>query len=137
MNIAILKGRLIRDVDKKTTPNRISVATFSMAVRRNRKNASGEYDADFINCVAWRNTADFVAKYFQKGSEILVKGEIQSRSYEDSNGSKRYITEVNVNEVDFCGSTKKAEASQETSQETGYEFLEEEFEPVKDDKLPF
>ena len=137
MNIAILKGRLTRDADKKTTPNGISVATFSMAVNRRRKNANGQYEADFINCVAWRNTADFIERYFLKGSEILVKGEIQSRSYEDSNGNKRYITEVNVNEVDFCGSAKRPEVSKSTETETGYEFLEEGFEPVNDEELPF
>ena len=108
MNKVILMGRLARDPEIRTTPNGVSVCTFSLAVSRRFKNANGEYDADFISCVAWRQTADFVSKYFRKGSMIAVQGSLQSRSFEDKNGNKRVAYEIIADQVSFCGS--KAES---------------------------
>lgn len=134
MNKVILIGNLTKDPEHKTTPNGISVTTFTVAVQRRMKNAEGKYDADFINIVAWRSTADFVAKYFEKGSRIGIVGNIQTRSYEDKHGEKRYITEVIADEVEFVGGkseNKKTDVSSLFGGET------DNFEPIEDASLPF
>lgn len=112
MNKAILMGRLTRDVELKTTASGVSVASFSIAVNRRFKNADGGYDADFINCVAWRQQAEFIGKYFKKGQLIGLVGSIQTRTYDDKDGKKVYVTEVVVDEAEFVGSKsdKKEEA---------------------------
>lgn len=141
MNKAILVGNLVKDPEHKTTPNGISVTTFTVAVQRRMKNAEGRYDADFINVVAWRSTADFVAKYFQKGSRIGVVGSIQSRSYDDKNGNKRYVTEVAADEVEFAGSkANKTNSGADGTKPTVDELYGDElgeFEEVNDPNLPF
>lgn len=140
MNKAILTGRLTKDPEHRTTPNGVSVTTFTVAVNRRYKDEDGNYQADFINCIAWRSTADFISKYFQKGSGIGIVGSIQSRSYEDKNGNRRYITEVVAEEVEFVGSKKQAE-SKEASYDTNPDDLFGDeiagFEPVEDPQLPF
>lgn len=104
-NRATLGGRLTADVELKTTPNGISVCTFTVAVtRRNDREKT-----DFINCVAWRNSAEFIAKYFHKGSSICVTGEIQVRSWTDNNNNKRYATELVVNDAYFVDSKTDAD----------------------------
>lgn len=110
MNKSILIGRMVRDAELRTTANGVSVCSFTVAVNRRFKNADGGYDADFINCVAWRQNADFVCKYFGKGSMIGIVGSIQTRNYDGNDGKKVYITEVAVEEVHFCGEKKKSEA---------------------------
>ena len=102
-NKVILVGNLTKDVELKQTPTGVSVATFSVAVNRRYKDADGNQATDFINIVAWRKTAEFVAQYFKKGNPILIDGELQVRSYNDNNGNKRYVTEVIANEVAFVG----------------------------------
>lgn len=118
MNKAILKGRLTKDVELKTTSNGTNYCNFSIAVDRKYKDNNGNKQTDFINCVAWRNSADFISRYFGKGSEILVTGEINTRSYDDQNGQKRTVTEVLVNEVEFVGSkpTNASEGTQSAPQ---------------------
>ena len=106
MNKVILMGRLTREPELKQTPNGVNVCSFSIAVNRRYKNTEGNYDADFVNCVAWRQTGEFVSKYFAKGRMIAVAGSLQTRTYE-KDGQKRYVTEVLVDEVNFCG--EKAE----------------------------
>lgn len=108
MNKVILSGRLVKDAELRVTPDGMSVVRFTLAVQRPFKNAEGGYDADFINCIAWKNTAEFIAKYFSKGSMIELSGSIRTRSWE-SNGEKKYATEVNVSEAGFCGERKKDE----------------------------
>ena len=109
MNKVILMGRLTKDVEIRQTPNGVSLARFSIAVTRRFKNSNGEYDADFINCVAWRQTGEFIARYFQKGSMIAIVGSIQTRSWDGNDGKKQYATEVIVDEAYFTGS--KSESS--------------------------
>ena len=104
MNKVILMGRLTKDVEMRQTPNGVSLARFSIAVTRRFKNSNGEYDADFINCIAWRQTGEFIARYFQKGSMIAVVGSIQTRSWDGNDGKKQYATEVIVDEAYFTGS---------------------------------
>lgn len=107
MNIFIGMGRLTRDPELKTTSSNIAVATFSIAIDRKYKNANGEKQADFISCVAWRAVGEFVAKYFHKGDRISIVGTVQSRSYEASDGTRRNVVEVVVDEASFVDSKKK------------------------------
>ena len=109
MNKVILMGRLTKDIEMRQTPNGVSLVRFSIAVTRRFKNSNGEYDADFINCVAWRKTGEFIARYFQKGSMIAIVGSIQTRSWDGNDGKKQYATEVIVDEAYFTGS--KSESS--------------------------
>ena len=94
-------GRLTKDPELKMTQNQTNFCNFVIAVDRRFKDANGNRQADFIACVAWRATAEFVAKYFKKGSKIAVVGSIQTRTYEDQNGQKRLVTEVIVDEAEF------------------------------------
>ena len=129
LNKCILVGRLVADPELKFTPQNVSVVTFTLAVDRNYAKGE-EKKADFINCVAWRNTADFVAKFFQKGQMMALCGSLQVRSWDDAQGNKRYATEVIADEVHFCGSK-----SEETPQDTKPKV---DFVPVEvDGDLPF
>ena len=113
MNKVELIGRLTHDVEMRQTPNGVSLARFSIAVTRRFKNSNGEYDADFINCVAWRQTGEFIAKHFQKDGMIAVVGSIQSRSWDGNDGKKQYATEVVVDEVYFTGAKKQNNNNQQ------------------------
>ena len=143
MNKAILVGNLTRDPEQRTTSSGIAVTSFTVAVRRRYKDADGNYQADFINCVACRSTAEFVAKYFTKGSRIGVVGTIQTRTYDDQNGNKRYVTEVVADEVEFAGSkTQNQDMQKPTEQEsrTADELFAEDladFQPLDDAELSF
>ena len=108
LNCAVLMGRLVADPELRTTANGISVTSFRIAVDRSFVRQGEERQADFIDIVAWRQTADFVTRYFHKGSMIAVQGSIQTRNYEDKNGNKRTAVEVVADNVSFCGS--KAES---------------------------
>lgn len=103
LNKVILMGNLTKDPEFKTTPSGVSVTTFSVAVGRRFAKQGDEVTADFFNVVAWRNTAEFVSKYFTKGRAIVVVGSLQNRSWTDQNGQKRYITEVIADECYFAG----------------------------------
>ena len=107
LNTAIIMGRLTADPELRKTTSGLSVTSFTVAVERNYKSGE-ERQADFINVVAWRGTADFVSTYFKKGQMIAVQGSIQTRSYEDKNGNKRTAVEIVADNVSFCGS--KAES---------------------------
>lgn len=111
MNKAILVGRLTADPERRTTPNGVSVCSFSVAVDRRFKDANGERRADFINCVAWRQTAEFICNYFAKGRMIGLVGSIQTRSWTDNEGKKRYATEVIVDEACFTDSKSASEGT--------------------------
>ena len=103
LNRVIIMGRITHDLEIKQTQNGTACLSFSVAVDRNFKNANGEHDADFISCVAWRQTAEFIGKYFGKGRMIAVEGQLRSRTYEDKNGTKHYVTEVYVDNASFTG----------------------------------
>lgn len=103
MNKVILIGRITKDVEVKNTSSQTPFTQFSVAVDRKYKDANGQRQADFINCVAWRNTATFISQYFHKGSKIAIVGTLQTRSYEQ-NGNKVFITEVLVEEAEFVES---------------------------------
>lgn len=104
LNKAILIGRLTRDPELKYLQNGTAVASFTLAVDRTFKNKDGEKEADFIPIVAWRKTAELCGKYLTKGSQAAISGRIQTRSYDANDGSKRYVTEIVADEVQFIGS---------------------------------
>lgn len=107
LNKVILMGRLTREPEIRSTPQGISTCSFSLAVDRNFVRQGEERKADFINCVAWRQTAEFISKYFTKGNLIAVEGSIQTRSWDDD-GKTRYSTEVVVNQIYFAESKREA-----------------------------
>jgi single-strand DNA-binding protein len=138
MNKAILIGNLTRDPEHRTTPNNLSVTTFTVAIQR--KFTQGEQKADFLNIVTWRGLADNCAKYLQKGSKVGVVGQIQTRQYDDKNGVRRYITEIIADEVEFLSAKgDKAEQSGNSGRSADDLFGDElaAFEPVDDAELPF
>lgn len=108
MNKVILIGRITKEPEIRLTTNQTQYMNFTVAVDRRFKDANGERQADFINCVAWKQTAVFISKYFKKGDRIGCTGSIQTRTYE-KDGQKQYITEVNVEEAEFVESNKKPE----------------------------
>mgnify|MGYP002527132560 CR=1 FL=1 len=97
-------GRLTKEPEIKLTSNQTQFCNFTIAVDRRFKDANGQRQADFINCVAWKNTAVFIQKYFHKGNRIGLTGSIQTRSFDDQNGQKRFVTEVIVDEAEFVES---------------------------------
>ena len=130
MNKVILKGRLTATPELKRTANDIYVTDFSVAVNRR----FNKEQTDFINCQAWRQTAEFISKYFTKGQEILVVGELHIEKW-DKDGETRYSTRVVVDEVDFCGSKESNKNQKDTDKNTD-EFTEDI--TVEDDSdLPF
>lgn len=135
MNKIILVGNLTKDPDHRTTPNNLSVTTFTVAVQR--RFTQGEQKADFLNVVTWRVLADNCAKYLQKGSKVGVVGQIQTRQYDDKNGVRRTVTEIIADEVEFL--SPKNEQSGNSGQSKGDLFAEElaAFEVVDDAELPF
>ncbi len=136
MNKVELLGRLTRDPELRTTSNGISVLSFSIAVDRRFKNKDGEKEVDFINCVAWRQTAEFISKYFTKGKMIAVCGTLQTRTWEEQDGKKRYAMDVLVEEAYFAGSSNDAKPKPQSTMED----IPEGFAPYDDgseDDLPF
>ena len=113
LNKVILAGRITADPELKLTQSGLSVVSFSLAVNRPARIVNNERvaESDFINCVAWRKTADFIAKYFKKGSAICLTGSLQSRTWNDSNNVKRYTTELVVDEALFVDSQNNKSAN--------------------------
>lgn len=112
MNRVVIIGNLTRDPELRTTRETgLSVCSFTVAVSRRAANQSGERTADFIPVVAWRGTAENCAKYLQKGSQVAVAGAIQTRSYEDDMGTRRYVTEIIADEVKFIGRIREDRGS--------------------------
>ena len=102
LNNIVIHGRLVRDPDCKTTPNGITVCKITVAVDRAYSNG-GEKQTDFFDCVFWRQGAEFVGKYFSKGKEIIVQGEMQSRKWQDKDGNNRISWEIQNAHAEFCG----------------------------------
>jgi single-strand DNA-binding protein len=137
LNKVLLIGRMTKDPDLKFTPSNVAVVAFTIAVERKYAKPGEERKADFINCVAWRGTAEFIAKHFTKGQMINVVGELQVRSWDDTQGIKRYATEVIVDEVNFCGDKKSDPLNDVVSEIGGTQY--QGFAPVEelDEDLPF
>ena len=134
LNKVILAGRLTADPELKTTPNGISVCSFSVAV--DRRYSKDNKQTDFINVVAWRSTAEFITKYFSKGNSICVCGSIQTRNYTDKNGNKRTAVEVVAEEATFCEGKKNTAEGAEMP-EAEYYTQPESYAEADDSDLPF
>ena len=115
INSAILLGRITKDLELKSTQNGTSVLQFTVAVDRDFVKQGEERQADFISCVAFKQTAEFISKFFSKGRMIAVEGRLQTRSYDDKNGTKHNVTEVIINKASFTG--EKVEQRQEQRQD--------------------
>lgn len=152
-NKVILVGNLVADPELKQTPSGVSVVSFTLAIQRRFAKPDDAQQADFINIVAWRQTAEFVARYFTKGRSMLVCGALQSRSFTDQNGQKRYVTEVVADEVSFVDRRPDGQQSRPAGDNMFYgqeppqqgfvpqgrpvQAADTNFEEVGEDDLPF
>lgn len=128
LNVAAIMGRITYPIEVKTTPNGVSVASFQLAVDRPYQASGQDRQTDFIDCVAWRGTAEFIGKYFKKGDLIAIDGSIQTENYTDKNGNKRKAVEVVVNNASFCGAKNTNESP---APDADFEGI------TDDDDLPF
>lgn len=135
MNKAILIGNLVGDPEMKNTASGISACTFTIAINRKYANPQGAREADFLRIVAWRQLAELCARYLTKGSKVGIEGTIQSRSYDARDGSKRYVTEIVADSIEFLGTKPKegSEGAEAAQNGGGYGEMQE----VEDDELPF
>ena len=142
LNKCFLQGRMTADPELRHTQNGVAVATFRLAVTRDFKEKDGERKADFVSVVFWRGTAEFVSRFFQKGSLAVVEGRLQVRDYTDRDGNKRFVTEVIADNVYFSESRKRDDTEQ-TYQAGGdteqtYPASGEQFGEISDSEdLPF
>ncbi len=139
MNKFIGLGRLTKDPELRSTQSGLKITSFTLAINRNFKNKDGNYDADFLNCQAFKNTAEFIKKYFKKGSMMAITARAQTRNYDDNDGKKRFVTEFIVEEAYFAGSNeKKNETSIEVPQNytSDYDTAGSEV-TLSDEDLPF
>ena len=141
MNKAILIGNLANDPETRTTASGVTMCQFRLAVQRRFANQQGVREADFFNIVAWRQTAELCARYLSKGRKVAVEGTIQNRSYDAQDGSKRYITEIVADQVEFLSSPQgdrqqRADNPPPPSEPSGYTSDPDAFTDV-DDELPF
>jgi single-strand DNA-binding protein len=119
-------GNLTKDPENTKTANGVDISKFTLAVKRKFKNEVGEYEADFLNCVAWRKTAELIGQYANKGDKLAVVGTVQTRSYDASDGTKRYVTEIVVDEIEFLTAKEKKESKEQAK-----------YEPINESDLPF
>lgn len=138
LNVVALMGRLVADPQLRQTTTGKNVASFRVAVDRGRKDANGQNQADFFDIVAWDKSAEFVCRYFQKGSLIAVEGRLQSRNYQDKSGNNRSAVEVVVSNVSFAGN-KEAQSQNVANRDVSAPVVaNNEYEPIEDDgDLPF
>ncbi|MGN0541837.1 MAG: single-stranded DNA-binding protein [Acutalibacteraceae bacterium] len=145
VNCAVIMGRLVADPELRTTGSGISVTSFTVAVDRRFNRQGEERQADFIDVIAWRQTAEFICKYFRKGSMIAIQGYIQTRMYEDKNGNKRKAVELVADNVSFCGSKNESGSSYARDDSfvnaqpaPSYSTADEgDFKEIPEDDLPF
>lgn len=117
MNKVIVSGNLCKDVEVKYTTSNIPVVQNTIAIRNDYKNANGEYDSQFVSFVAWKHNAQFLQKYTKKGQKILLEGKLITRNYDDKDGIKRYVTEINVEKVELLGYKKEDEQEPNKTQQ--------------------
>lgn len=141
LNVVAIMGRLVADPQLRQTTTGKNVASFRIACDRGRRDANGQNQADFLDVVAWDRTAEFVCRYFSKGSLIAIDGRIQSRSYQDKNGNNRTAIEIVAQNVSFCGEKKQETKPFPPANENALNFAQggnDDFAPVDDaDDLPF
>lgn len=140
MNKVCLTGRATKDIELRYTTNSVAVSSFTIAVNRNYKNENGDYETDFINCVAYRKTAELLNSYVKKGDMLGIEGSVRTRNYDDKDGKKVYVTEIMVDSVDFLQSKKEVEKAVEEEQKPvevdPYKDFGEQI-VITDDDLPF
>ena len=137
MNKVFMIGRLAADPELRTTQSGTPVATYRLAVNR-RKSANGQQEADFFPCVAWDKGAEFATKYLTKGMKIAIAGHLQTRSWDAQDGTKRYTTEIIVDEHEFCESKGAGYQEQAPMAQTASAVDNNGgFTPVEDDEMPF
>lgn len=150
LNRVVLVGRLTKDPDLRYTPNGVAVANFTLAVNRPFSNQSGEKEADFINCVVWRKPAENLANYMSKGSLVGVDGRVQTRSFDNQEGNRVYVTEIVADSVQLLetkggqsGNQGNGRSSNNSSQSSNSEYDQDPFKDkgdpidIADDDLPF
>ena len=140
LNKVIIMGRMTKDPELKYTPSRVPVTSFSIAVNRSYKNPDGNYASDFLDCVAWRGTAEFITRYFQKGSLCAIEGTLQTRSWEDKNKNKRKAVEIIVENIYFAGEKKNGGENDVSEYDSdAFDFPEEDefIELGDDEEIPF
>jgi single-strand DNA-binding protein len=136
MNKVILTGNITKDIEYQKTNNNVALCRFTIAVNRKFKKEDGTVDTDFINCVAWRNTAEFITKYAHKGNRVGLVGSIQTRTYDATDGTKRYVTEVLVEEFEIYTPKTENDSKPKTETQAKQETMQK-FEPIDEDNLPF
>lgn len=136
MNKVILIGYMAADPESRTTASGVAQCILRLAVQRRFADAQGNRVSDFFNVICWRQTAEFAAKYLEKGRKIAVEGSLQTRTYDAQDGSKRYVTEIIADNVEFCDRApergQRGDVVQQAQQTFGSDFVE-----VDDDELPF
>lgn len=137
MNKVVLLGRLTAKPELRYTPQNTAYTRFSVAVNRNFTSADGKREADFINVVAWRKQAETIAKYFDKGNLIALEGRLQTGSYDDKDGNKRYTVDVALDNFEFVESKAGREASANNSNTTPYDYQESTPSEVSVEDDPF
>jgi len=147
MNKVILVGRLTKDPELRATTSGIPVCSFTVACDRRYVKAGEERKADFINCIAWRQTGESIAKFFTKGTRIALEGSIQTRTWQDNEGKNRYATEVVVDQWEFAQSKSEGGASYAPASNSGLYPIDDSaapavgdidgFMPIEEDDLPF
>ncbi len=144
VNCAVIMGRLVADPELRTTGSGISVTSFTVAVERRFVRQGEERQADFIDVIAWRQQAEFISKYFRRGSMIAIQGNIQTRTYEDKNGNKRKAVEIVVDNASFCGSKSESgtvgrvDNVMNAQPAPSYSTADEgDFKEIPEDDLPF
>lgn len=141
MNKVIITGRLTKDPEAHTTQGGISRSTMTVAVQRKFRNSAGNYDADFLTVIAWRQAADFCNRYLEKGRQVAIEGSIQTRSYDAQDGSKRWVTEIIADHVEGLGGredNRPADAPNTPPQRNEQQRMDTSgFTEVEDDDLPF
>lgn len=136
MNKVFLIGRLVRDPELRYTSSNIPVASFSLAVNRNFTNQNGEREADFINIVVWRKQAENCKNYINQGSQVAIDGRLQTRSYDDQNGQKRYVTEVIADNVQFLDTKASREQRMQNEDINPYNLDKKEEKTVDMSDIP-
>lgn len=135
MNKVILVGNLTRDPELSETPSGIPVCRFAIAVSRDYANAEGNRETDFFNITVWRGRAENCGKYLKKGNKVAIVGSLQTRSYDDKDGNKRYVTDVVANEVEFL--TPKSASNDSEDEPISARRERPQLEAIDDNQLPF
>lgn len=137
MNKVFLVGNLTKDPELATTNSGVSVCRFTLAVQRRYSNSEGERETDFLNIIVWRAQGENAHKYLKKGSKCAVDGTIQTRSYDAQDGSKRYVTEIVADNVEFLNSKSSGDGDGQEKYGSANKKDVTELEPIDDDTLPF